>query len=119
MNKMLWIVAVSLCLSAPLALAVDEHHPNQKSAPSKDIGMPMEKMQDNMFKMHEKMHKIMQSKNPAERKQLMKEHMEMMQEHMKMMQEHMKMMHEGKDGMMSSGMMGDDGKDRAMGGEKR
>ena len=59
-----------------------------------------------------KMHKIMQPKDPAERKQLMKEHMEMMQEHMKMM-------HEGKDGMMSSGMTGDDGKDRAIGGEKR
>ncbi len=111
MNKMLWIVAVSLCLSAPLALAVDEHHPNQKSAPSKDIGMPMEKMQDNMFKMHEKMHKIMQSKNPAERKQLMKQHQEMMQEHMKMM-------HEGKGAMLSSAMMGDDVKDRVMGGKK-
>ena len=112
MNKIILFVAVSLSLSTAAVLAVDEHHIDQKSAPTKDVGMPMVKMQDNMFKMHEKMHKIMQSKNPAERKQLMKEHMEMMQEHMKMM-------HEGKGGMMSPGMMGDDGKDRAMGGEKR
>lgn len=42
-----------------------------------------------------------------------------MNEHMEMMQEHMKMMQEGKGGMMSSGMMGGDGKDRAMDGEKR
>ena len=112
MNKIILFVAVSLSLSTAAALAVDEHHPDQKSAPTKDVGMPMEQMQDNMFKMHEKMHKIMQSKDPAERKQLMKEHMEMMQEHMKMM-------HEGKGGVMSSSMMGDDGKARAMGGEKR
>lgn len=87
MNKMIWVFAVSLSLSAPLAQAIDEHHPDQKSAPTKDVGMPMEKMQDNMLKMHEKMHKIMQSKDSTERKQLMKEHLEMMQEHMKMMHE--------------------------------
>lgn len=112
MNKLIWVAAISLSLATSAALAVDEHHPDQKSAPTKDVGMPMEKMQDNMLKMHEKMHKLMQSKNPAERKQLMQQHQEMMQEHMKMM-------HEGKGGMMSSGMMGDDEKDRAMGGEKR
>jgi cytochrome c556 len=102
MNKIIWVAAVSLSLSFSLttssALAADEHHPDQKAAPAKDVGTSMEKMQDNMLKMHEKMHKIMQSKNPAERKQLMKEHMEMMQEHMKMM-------HEGKGGMMGSDMM--------------
>ena len=67
----------------------------------KDVDMQMEKMQDNMLKKH----KIMQSKDHVQRKQLMKEHMDMM--------------HEGKEGMMGSGMMVDDGKDPAMGVEMR
>jgi hypothetical protein len=114
MNKLIWVAAVSLSLSLATssAPAADEHHPDQKISPIKGASMPMEKMQDNMLKMHEKMHQIMQSKDPAERKQLMKEHKDMMQENMKMM-------HEGKGGMMGSGMMGNDGKDPAMGGEMR
>jgi hypothetical protein len=111
MNKLICVAAISFSLSAPVALAVDEHHPDQKTAPTKDAGMPMDKMQDNMLKMHEKMHQIMQSKDATERKQLMKEHKEMMQEHMKTMRE-------GKGSMMDSGMMGEEGKDRKMGGEK-
>lgn len=85
MDKLISATAVSFFLIAPAAVAVDEHHPDQKGAPVKDAGMPMGKMQDNMLRMHEQMHKIMQSKDPKERERLMQEHQKMMQENMKMM----------------------------------
>ena len=105
MNKLISAAAVSLILPASAAaLAVEEHHPDQKGAPAKSVpkdakpkgvGMPMGKMQDNMLKMHEQMHKIMQAKDPRERERLMQEHLKTMQENMKMM-----------GGMMGGGMMG-------------
>jgi hypothetical protein len=120
MKKSALIAAVvSLALSTPVVLAVEEHHPDQKGAPAKaapketkapaakDGGMPM--MQDRMLKMHEQMHKIMQAKDPKERDKLMQEHMQMMQEQMKMMDGMMG------NGMMGPGMMGGDGKGGKMG----
>src|SRR5688572_27554674 len=101
MNKF-QVGVVTLALCASPAMAAEEHHPDQKSAPAKDAGMQMRMMQDNMLKMHEQMHKIMQARDPKERDQLM-------QEHRKLMQEHMQMMGGGKGGMMGPGMMGGDG----------
>ena len=99
MNKLILIATVSLALFAPSAPAAEEHQHDQKSAPARDAGMQMRKMQDNMLKVHEQMHKIMQTTDPKEREQLA-------QEHLKMMQEHMKTMSGGKGGTMGSGMMG-------------
>lgn len=103
MDKLILAAAVSFFLIAPAAMAVDEHHPDQKGAPVKDAGMPMGKMQDNMLRMHEQMHKIMRSKDPKERERLMQEHQKMMQENMKMM------------GGGHGGMMGGEGKGATMG----
>lgn len=101
MNKLMLATAVSLALSTPAVLAVDEHHPDQKSAPAKAAGMPMGKMQEHMLKMHEQMHKVMQAQDPKERERLMQEHQKMMQEHMKMMG-HGTMGNGGKGGMMEA-----------------
>lgn len=114
MKKSAFIAAaVVMVLSAPAVWAVDEHHPDQKGAPTKaapkevktpaakDGGMPM--MQENMLKMHDTMHKIMQAKDPKERERLMQEHMQAMQDNMKMM--HGMMAGPG-GGMMGPGMMG-------------
>lgn len=114
MKKSAFIAAaVVMVLSAPAVLAVDEHHPDQKDAPTKaapteiktpaamDGGMPM--MQENMLKMHDTMHKIMQAKDPKERERLMQEHRQAMQENMKMMRG---MMAGPGGGTMGPGMMG-------------
>ena len=123
MKKLMSVVIATLSLTAaPMALAVEEHHVDQKGAPAKsapkdvkakdakapaakDTGMPMGMMQNNMLKMHEQMHKIMQAKDPKERERLMQEHLKMMQENMKMMQG---MMGGQKGGTMGPGMMGGD-----------
>ena len=103
MNKF-QVGVVTLALCASPAMAAEEHHPDQKSAPAKDAGMQMRMMQDNMLKMHEQMHKIMQATDPKERERLMQEHRSMMQEHMKMMS-----------GMKGTGMTRGKGKGGAMG----
>jgi hypothetical protein len=118
----LFATLIVTALSLP-ALAVEEHHPDQKGASAKTTpkdtkapaakGMPMGMMQEKMLKMHEQMHKIMQAKDPKERDKLMQEHMQMMQEHMKMMGGGMG--GDAKGGMMGPGMMGGDGKGGKMG----
>ncbi len=87
--------------------ADDAHHPEKTGTPVKaptakaegaaPPSMPM--MQEHMLQMQQQMEKIQNSKDPAEKDKLMQEHMQAMLAHMKMMQ-----------GMMSSGMMMDDGR---------
>lgn len=103
-TKTLTLAAV--LTAAPVAFAVDDHHPAgkqaDKSSTSVDKGAmddkKMSQMQDHMLRMHEQMHKIMQAKNTQERERLM-------QEHRQMMREHMQAMH-GNKGMMDHGQMG-------------
>lgn len=110
------IIALAAFLTAaPMAFAVDDHHPGDKPAgkpaPGGKAGMmddkQMGQMQQHMLRMHEQMHKIMQTKDAQERDRLMQEHRQMMREHMKTMHGDKGMMDHGQ---MGHGKMGDDGK---------
>jgi hypothetical protein len=100
-------------LALPPALAVDAHHPDQKTgtaAPAAD--QTIRNMQANTRKMQAQLEKIAQSKDPGERQMLMQEHMKTMQENVTMGKSMMGMdcpMMSGGMGMGGMGMMGGGG----------
>ncbi len=117
-RSLLRIVLTAAALSAPMAFAVDEHHPDTdkgsapatKAAPSKAVatkGMDMSQMQGNMKKMQEQMDKMQITADPKERQKLMGEHMQTMMAGMKGMHGMSgdSMMDGGKGGMADGNMM--------------
>lgn len=80
-NSMLVVVMTALMLAGPIALAVEEHHPNQKPtattpAAPKDVEKAVQQMGDNVSTMRAQMDKILKTKDPAERQKLVQEHMQ-------------------------------------------
>ncbi|MBI2313920.1 MAG: hypothetical protein HYU77_15590 [Betaproteobacteria bacterium] len=109
--KKLALSAMMLALvSAYPALAVEEHHPDQKpgagaaqAAPAKPAADPekaVQKLKDNTKKLQAQLDKIGKAKDARERQKLLGEHMQTMQESM-MVAGAM-----GSGGMMGGGMMG-------------
>ena len=95
-RSLLCIVLTAATLSASVASAVDEHHPDAdkksapvtKAAPAKPAaakGVDTPQMQGNMKKMQEQMDKMGKTTDPKERQKLMGEHMQTMMDSMKMM----------------------------------
>ena len=106
MKKMILTASLmSMLFFAGSALAVDEHHPEKKDAPTaaqmKTDKMEMGQMEAQAKNMEEMRKKIEMEKDPAAKKALMQEQMQMMNTCMKMM---------GGQGMMGGkGMMGGQG----------
>jgi hypothetical protein len=89
-------------------LAVDAHHPDQKTgaaAPAAD--QTIQKMQANTKRMQSQLEQMAKSKDPIQRQKLMQEHMQTMQENMMAGKSTMGGMTDCpmmKDGMMGGGM---------------
>lgn len=79
-NPTLVVVMTALILTGPAALAVEEHHPDQKPAatapPARDTEQALQQMKQNADKLRAQMDKILKAKDPAERQKLMQEHMQ-------------------------------------------
>ena len=93
MKKMILTASLmSMLFFAGSALAVDEHHPEKKDAPTaaqmKTDKMEMGQMEAQAKNMEEMRKKIEMEKDPAAKKALMQEQMQMMKGCMKMMEGH-------------------------------
>jgi len=114
-NLPLAVVVVSLCLSAPAAWAVDEHHPEQQGAPAagaapqppvKDPDKALKQMKENADKLRAQVDKIAKTKDPAERQKLIQEHMQTLRASMATAGGMMGGMGGGPGAGMGTGMMG-------------
>lgn len=90
---------------APGAVAVDEHHPDQK--PATAAAPPVQKMKENVDKLRAQVDKIAMARDPAERQKLMQEHMQTLRAGMMMAGGMGGAKGAGGMGMMGGGMMMD------------
>lgn len=88
-NSTLVVVTAALMLVGPIALAVEEHHPDQKPAaaapaptPPRDTEQAVQQMKQNTDKLRAQMDKILKTRDAAERQKLMQEHMQTLREGM-------------------------------------
>lgn len=81
MKSTLTAMAATLIVVAP-AYAVDEHHPEQKTAAAQAPEKAVDKMQQNATKMQVQLDRIAQATDPQERQKLLMEHMQTMRENM-------------------------------------
>ena len=106
------VVSAAWLLAAPVAWAVDEHHPDQNTGSAaaappvsvKDTEQALQQMKQNADKLRAQMDKIITTKDPAERQKLMQEHIQTLRASLITAAGAMGGM-PGSGGMMGSGMM--------------
>lgn len=96
MNRLSLFAMLILTLVSASALAVEEHHSDQKpgatppagandpAQASADETAPVERMKSNLEKMRQQLERIAQTKTPEERQKLLQEHMQTLRENMMM-----------------------------------